>query len=189
MDPVLAVLADRNGVPPLWPRDPGFPTMVRLILEQQVSLASADAAFQKLERAIGRIDPEPFVGLDDSELRTIGFSRQKAGYVRGVAAGLMDGSIDLDAIGGLDDAAATKKLLDIRGIGPWTAACYLLFAHRRPDVWPPGDRALQVSMGRVYDLPDVPDVEESNERAMGWQPLRSAAARMLWYEYLGAPDE
>jgi len=189
MDPILAMLADRNGVPPLWPRDPGFPTMVRLILEQQVSLASADAAFQKLERAIGYIDPEPFVGLDDAELRTIGFSRQKAGYVRGVATGLMDGSIDLDAIGGLDDAAATKKLLDIRGIGPWTAACYLLFALRRPDVWPPGDRALQVSMGRVYNLPSVPDVEESNERAAGWQPLRSVAARMLWYEYLGAPDE
>jgi len=91
MDPILALLADRNGVPPLWPRDPGFPTMVRLILEQQESLASADAAFQKLERTIGHVEPEPFLGLDDPELRSIGFSRQKAGYVRGVAAGLMDG--------------------------------------------------------------------------------------------------
>ncbi len=189
MDPVLAILAERNGIPPLWPREPGFPTMVRLVLEQQVSLASADAAFQKLERAIDSVEPEDFVGLDDAELRIIGFSRQKTGYVRGIATGLLDGSIDLDAIGALDDAAAMDRLLNIRGIGPWTAGCYLLFAHRRPDVWPPGDRALQVSMGRVFDLPDVPDVEESNERATAWRPLRSIAARMLWYEYLGAPGE
>lgn len=189
MDPVLAILAERNGVPPLWPREPGFPTMVRLILEQQVSLASADAAFQKLERTIGIVEPDAFVELDDAELRAIGFSRQKTGYVRGVAIALLDGSIDLGAIGGLSDAAAMDRLLDIRGIGPWTAGCYLLFAHRRPDVWPPGDRALQVSMGRVFDLPEVPDVEESNLRAVEWRPLRSIAARMLWYEYLGAPGE
>jgi DNA-3-methyladenine glycosylase II len=163
--------------------------MVRLILEQQVSLASADAAFQKLERTIGIVEPDAFVELDDAELRAIGFSRQKTGYVRGVAIGLLDGSIDLGAIGGLSDAAAMDRLLDIRGIGPWTAGCYLLFAHRRPDVWPPGDRALQVSMGRVFDLPEVPDVEESNLRAVEWRPLRSIAARMLWYEYLGAPGE
>ncbi|MEA3502152.1 MAG: DNA-3-methyladenine glycosylase 2 family protein, partial [Actinomycetota bacterium] len=152
MDPTLAILAERNGVPPLWPREPGFPTMVRLILEQQVSLASADAAFQKLEREIGSVEAEAFVGLDDAELRTIGFSRQKTGYVRGIATGLLGGSINLTAISGVDDAAAMNQLLDIRGIGPWTAGCYLLFALRRPDVWPPGDRALQISMGRVYGL-------------------------------------
>lgn len=188
MDPILARLAEHNGVPPLWPRDPGFPTMVRLILEQQVSLASADATYGKLERAIGSVEPEPFVGLGDSELRTIGFSRQKSGYVRGLAAGMMDGSVDLDAVGGLDDAAATDRLLEIRGIGPWTAACYLLFALRRPDVWPPGDRALQVSMGRVYALSDVPDDETSGVRSTAWRPLRSIAARMLWFEYLGGPE-
>ncbi len=185
MDPVLAVLAERNGIPPLWPRDPGFPTMVRLILEQQVSLASANSAYGKLERAIDRVEPEAFVGLGDSELRTIGFSRQKADYTRGLAAGLMDGSVDLNEVDGLADEDATDRLLDIRGIGPWTAACYLLFALRRPDVWPSGDRALQVSMGRVFALPDVPDVETSNERATAWRPLRSIAARMLWHEYLG----
>ena len=189
MDPTLATLAEHNGIPPLWPRDPGFPTMVRLILEQQVSLASADAAFQKLERVIGSVEPEAFVGLNDVELRVIGFSRQKTGYVRGVATGLLDGSIDLNAVASLDDSAAMGRLLEIRGIGPWTAACYLLFAHRRPDIWPPGDRALQVSMGRVFDLPEVPDVKDSNARATAWRPLRSIAARMLWYEYLGAPGE
>jgi DNA-3-methyladenine glycosylase II len=189
MDPILAILAEGNGVPPLWSRDPGFPTMIRLILEQQVSLASAEAAFQKLEREIGSIEPESFIGLDDRQLRAIGFSRQKTGYVRGVANGLLDGSIDLGTIDALEDADAMDRLVDIRGIGPWTAACYLLFAHGRPDVWPPGDRALQVSMGRVFDLPDVPDVDESNIRADGWRPLRSIAARMLWHDYLGAPGE
>ena len=162
--------------------------MVRLVLEQQVSLASADAAFHKLERAIDRVEPEAFVGLDDADLRVIGFSRQKTGYVRGIATGLLDGSIDLTAIDDLDDATAMDRLLDIRGIGPWTAGCYLLFAHRRPDVWPPGDRALQVAMGRVFGLPEVPDVEESNLRADAWRPLRSIAARMLWHEYLGGVD-
>lgn len=161
--------------------------MVRLILEQQVSLASADAAYRKLEQSIGRVEPDRFVDLSDAELRTIGFSRQKAGYVGDLAAGLVDGSIDLGAVDGLADGPATDRLLAIRGIGPWTAACYLLFALRRPDVWPPGDRALQVSMGRVYALADVPDVGMSNERAAKWRPLRSIAARMLWYEYLGAP--
>lgn len=162
--------------------------MVRLILEQQVSLASADAAYRKLERAIGRVEPELFAGLSDSELRAIGFSRQKAGYARDLAAGLMDGSLDLDSLDRMADGPATDRLLDIRGVGPWTAACYLLFALRRPDVWPPGDRALQVSMGRVYALSDVPDVGASNEMAITWRPLRSIAARMLWYEYLGAPE-
>ncbi|MEA3509872.1 MAG: DNA-3-methyladenine glycosylase 2 family protein, partial [Actinomycetota bacterium] len=189
MDSTMAGLAERNGVPPLWPRDPGFPTMVRLILEQQVSLASADAAFRNLEKAIGRVEPEGFLDLDDAELRGIGFSRQKTGYVQAIAAGLLGGSIDLIAIGGLDDAAASDRLLGIRGIGPWTAACYLLFALRRPDVWPPGDRALQVSMGRVFNLDAVPNVEESNVRAAAWRPLRSVAARMLWYDYLGGPGE
>ena len=162
--------------------------MVRLILEQQVSLASADAAYRKLEQAIGRIEPEPFVELDAPELRSIGFSRQKAAYVGDLAAGMIDGSIDLDTVTGLADADAMDRLLRIRGIGPWTAGCYLLFALRRPDVWPPGDRALQVSMGRVYGLPGVPDAETSNRRADEWRPLRSVAARMLWYEYLGGPE-
>lgn len=187
MDPTMAVLADRNGVPPLWPRDPGFATMVRFILEQQVSLESADAAYRRLGEAIGSVEPGPFLTLGDDELRSIGFSRQKTGYVRGVADGILDGTIDFEAIGGLDDTQARSRLLRIRGVGPWTAACYLLFVLRRPDIWPPGDRALQVAVGRLLDLPDVPDVEETNRRAEAWRPLRAVAARMLWFDYLGGP--
>ena len=185
MDPALATIAARNGIPPLWTREPGFPTLLRLILEQQVSLASADAAYRRLEEALGRVDPEPFMQLDDEQLKAIGFSRQKAGYVRGLAAGLIDGSIDLGAVAGLDDGPAADHLVQIRGVGPWTAACYLLFALLRPDVWPPGDRALEVSIGRVFGLADAPPSDEANERARAWRPYRAVAARLLWHEYLG----
>ena len=161
--------------------------MLRLVLEQQVSLASADAAYRKLEEVLGRVEPEPFLLLDDAQLKTIGFSRQKAGYVRGLATGLIDGSIDLDGTADLPDGPASEYLLQIRGVGPWTAACYLLFALLRPDVWPPGDRALEVSIGRVYGLPGVPLRDEASERAEAWRPFRSVAARLLWHEYLGGP--
>jgi len=159
--------------------------MVRLILEQQVSLASADAALRKLEATIGDVEPAAVLALDDAQLKTIGFSRQKAGYARGLAAGLVEGSIVIDDLGAVPDEAAGERLRSIRGIGPWTASCYLLFALGRPDAWPPGDRALQVSMSRVYDLAAVPDAGAADERAMAWRPHRAIAARLLWHEYLG----
>jgi len=188
-NPELGSLVERNGIPPLWTRDPGFATMVHLILEQQVSLASADAAMRRLEDSIGPTDAEAFLTLSDEQLRSIGFSRQKAGYVRGVARGVLDGSIVFDDIGRMDDGNAIARLLEIRGVGPWTAACYLLFCLLRPDVWPSGDRALQVAVGRLDGLPDVPDVAATNRRATDWIPYRSVAARILWHEYLGGGAE
>ena len=185
MDPVLAGLAERNGVPPLWPREPGFATLLRLVLEQQVSLASANAAFRRLEDSIGVVEPAAFLELDDEQLRVIGFSRQKAEYARAIAAGVIEGSIDLDLPVDLSEDDAIERLTAIRGVGPWTAACYLLFALRRPDVWPHGDRALEVSIGRVYGLPRPADSHVANERALAWRPFRAVAARMLWHEYLG----
>jgi DNA-3-methyladenine glycosylase II len=185
MDPVLAGLAERNGVPPLWPREPGFATLLRLVLEQQVSLASANAAFRRLEDSIGVVEPAAFLELGDEQLRVIGFSRQKTEYVRDIAVGLIEGSIDLDLPVNLSEDDAIGRLTTIRGVGPWTAACYLLFALRRPDVWPSGDRALEVSVGRVYGLSHPADSHEANERALAWRPFRAVAARMLWHEYLG----
>jgi len=184
----LGRLRERNGIPPLWRRDPGFATMVRLILEQQVSLASAAAAFDRLEQTIETVSPQPFLTLDDDELRRIGFSRQKAGYVRGLATRIEAGDVDFEALGHLDDAAARSTLLGIRGVGPWTADCYLLFALSRPDVWPPGDRALLVSLGRALGRDDVPDSDEAVEIADAWRPLRAVAARLLWHDYLGGRE-
>ena len=183
-DPGLARLADRNGVPPLWPRPPGFATLVRIVLEQQVSLESAAAAFANLEERLGTVEPRPFLEIGDAELKHIGFSRQKAGYCRGIATGLIEGRIDLDELEGLPDAAARQRLMEVRGIGPWTADVYLLFVMRRPDVWPVGDRALVVSMAEHLELDEVPEYDRAARIAQSWSPWRAVAARMLWHAYL-----
>jgi DNA-3-methyladenine glycosylase II len=184
-DVALEALARRNGVPPLWRRDPGFPTMVKLILEQQVSLASGAAAYRRLEERIGAVTPARFLTLDDDELRSVGFSRQKTRYVRLLAAALADGTLDLDGVAAMDDDSAAATLTSMTGIGPWTAANYLLFGLGRPDVWPSGDRALVVSMQRAFDLTDVPSYDAADEMAATWRPWRSVAARLLWHDYLG----
>lgn len=183
-DSRLGRLYAANGAPPLWGRESGFPTLVKIVLEQQVSLDSAAAAFGNLHAALGTVDPAGFLELDDAQLKTVGFSRQKAGYCRGIATGILDGSIDLDELESLDDETAHHRLKAIRGIGPWTADVYLLFVLRRPDVWPTGDRALVVSMAESLPLDEIPSYEDADVMAAAWQPWRSVAARMLWHAYL-----
>ena len=183
-DERLRRLHRANGTPPLWGRQTGFPTLVKIILEQQVSLDSAAAAYSNLEAAIGPVSPERFLALGDAELKQIGFSRQKTGYCRGIATGLGDGSFDLDGVAHMDDEAAREYLTAVRGIGPWTGDVYLLFALRRPDVWPNGDRALVVAMAENLPLPAPPSYDEAREIADQWRPWRSVAARMLWHAYL-----
>lgn len=178
----------RNGPPPLWRREPGFPTLVKLILEQQVSLASGAATYRRLEDRLGDVTPAAFLTLDDDELRAAAFSRQKARYVRSLAAALVDGELDLDAVDRMEDAVAIEELTSLVGIGPWTAANYLLFALARPDVWPSGDRALVVSLGRALDRQEAPSYAEADEMAASWRPWRAVAARMLWHDYLGGPQ-
>jgi len=180
----LRFLVERNGIPPLWTRPEGFATLVKMILEQQVSLSSAAAAYRKLEAAIGAVEPVAFLSLDDSQLLTAGFSRQKTSYCRGLAAGLLDGSIVLDGLAAMTDENARRALVAVRGIGPWTADVYLMFALGRPDVWPPGDRALLVALGTLLGRDPIPS-DEAVEYARRWQPWRSVAARLLWHDYLG----
>jgi len=185
-DSRLAAAVARWGDPPFWTHEPGFPGLVLEILSQQVSLASADAAYAKLAQHIGAILPEDFLTLDDATLKAIGFSRQKAGYVRGLARAIADGELDLAAIGQMDDAAVRAALLPIKGIGPWTVDCYLLFALRRPDVWPTGDLALVKAMQEVLGLAEVPSYPEADVIAEAWHPWRAVAARILWHAYLSA---
>jgi DNA-3-methyladenine glycosylase II len=154
------------------------------VLEQQVSLDSAAAAFTNLEEAVGAVEPESFLTIDDAQLKRIGFSRQKAGYCRGIAAQCLEGTFDLKALGKLGDEAARKGLEMVRGIGPWTSDVYLLFALGRADIWPSGDRALVVSMAESFELPEVPSYAKADEFAHDWRPWRSVAARMLWHSYL-----
>ncbi len=181
---LFCVLLDRNGPPPLWRRDPSFETLVRFILEQQVSLASAQAAFGRLNERLGDVTPERLLRSTDDELKVDGFSRQKMSYVRGIAEIVVDGSFD-PAMLPADAGLTRERLLEIRGIGPWTASCFALFVRGDRDVWPTGDRALYVSIANNLDLDEVPNRERGDAIALAWSPWRSTAARMLWHDYLG----
>ena len=142
LDPDLNQVVSNLGNPPFWSREPGFSTLILIILEQQVSLASAKAAFIKLETAIGEVTPERFVKLTDKQLRGFGFSRQKTKYGRGLSKAILNGDLDLDGLQCLDDDKVRTELTKIKGIGSWTANIYLLMALLRPDIWPSGDLAL-----------------------------------------------
>ncbi len=183
-DPDLQSIVARLGPPPLWAREPGFPSLVHIILEQQVSLASARAAYEKLSAAAVDLSPARFLRFSDGELRGFGFSRQKAGYCRGLAQSIVEGSLDLDALLEMDDLQARSRSMQVKGIGPWTADIYLLMALRRPDIWPTGDLALAAAVQDVKRLPGSPDGEQLEEIAAAWRPWRAVAARILWHHYL-----
>jgi DNA-3-methyladenine glycosylase II len=186
-DPDLAVVVDTYGPPPLWAREPGFHTLIHIILEQQVSLASAKAAYDRLVAATGRLVPERFLALSDAELKTVGFSRQKAAYGRGLAQAIIDGRLDLASLETLDDAAAKSRLMVVKGIGSWTADIYLLMVLRRPDTWPSGDLALAAAAQRVKRMRSQPTPERLEQMGKSWQPWRAVAARILWHYYLSTP--
>jgi DNA-3-methyladenine glycosylase II len=170
------------GPPPLWARDPSYATLVHLILEQQVSLASAQAAFDRLVIALGEVTPDGVLGLDDTQMRAIGFSRQKTGYARDLALALNDG-FDLAALKALSDDEVRLALTQHRGIGRWTADIYLTMCLLRPDIWPRGDLALRTAAAELTGSPRPSD-DELAERAEGWRPFRAVAARILWHDYL-----
>jgi DNA-3-methyladenine glycosylase II len=183
-DPALAASVERFGPPPLWARDPTYATLVHLILEQQVSLASARAAFDRLEVALASgVEPRAFLELSDAELRAIGFSRQKAGYARDLAAALADG-FDLEGLADLPDEEVRSSLMRLRGIGRWTADIYLIMCLRRADVWPHGDQALATAALELLELPTRPTFDALELRARSWRPHRATAARILWHHYL-----
>ena len=186
-DPDLAAIVEAHGLPEFWAREPGFPTLVLLILEQQVSLASAKAAYGRLEARLGGVTPDGVIGSSDEELRADGFSRQKNRYVRALSAALVDGSLDLDAVALLDDDGVREALVALPGIGPWTAEVYLLSALRRPDTWPVGDIALQEAARRARRLPERPSPAELGLIGEMWRPHRASAARLLWHLYLSEP--
>ena len=183
-DSGLAGVIDRLGPPPLWDREPGFPTLVHIILEQQVSLASAKAAFDKLSDTVAPLEPKSFLTLDDATLTSIGFSGQKGRYCRELAHAIIGGSLDLDALPSLADQEVRSDLEKVIGIGPWTAHIYLLMVLLRADVWPPGDLALAAAVQDLKGLDHRPGSEELEEIAEEWRPWRSVAARILWLHYL-----
>lgn len=183
-DSDLAAVLETLGTPPMWAREPGFPTLVHIILEQQVSLASARAALARLRELASPLTPEAFLALDDGALRAAGFSRQKTAYCRHLAAAVVEGRLDLEALARMSDEEARAKLVKLKGVGPWTADIYLLMALRRPDVWPSGDLALALAARRVKRLDARPTPAQLEALAEAWRPWRAVAARLLWQHYL-----
>lgn len=172
------------GAPPLWKREPGFATLVYIILEQQVSLASARAAFQKLDQAIQPLTPQTFLTLNDAQLKAIGFSRQKMGYCRNLAEAIRTHEFDLDHISMLEDTSARAALMSLKGIGVWTADIYLMEALLRPDIWPVTDLALATGVQELKGLSNRPTQVELEHMAASWKPWRAVAARLIWASYL-----
>jgi len=183
-DPDIAGILRDVGEPPMWVREEGFATLVRIILEQQVSLASADAAFGRLLAAVSPLAPAGFLQLDDAALKAIGFSRQKAAYSRLLAAAIAEGRFEPDALPMMDDDAARAELVKLKGIGPWSADIYLLMALRRPDAWPTGDLALGQAVQKAKRLSSCPTPRELESLGEAWRPWRAVAARVFWHYYL-----
>lgn len=183
-DKDLAAVLRKYGKPPLWVREPGFPTLVYIILEQQVSLASAKAAFDRLNAAVRPLTPRRFLSLTDAELKRIGFSRQKTLYTRLLADSLARRYFDLADLHDLQDDAARKMLTAMKGIGAWTADIYLLAALRRPDIWPTGDLALATAVQEVKHLRKRPSPQKLEKMSVPWRPWRAVAARLFWHAYL-----
>ena len=183
-DADLGAILKRLGKPPMWTRPPGFPTLVYIILEQQVSLASARSAFERLKGAIDPITPSNFLSLDDPTLKSIGFSRQKSRYCQDIAEIILEGRLDLSSLSRMNDEEVRATLLTIRGVGAWTAEIYLLMALNRPDAWPGGDLALARAIQQIKCLPKLPTKEELEKISQPWMPWRAVAARLLWHHYL-----
>lgn len=184
-DPELARIHAHYGPPPLWRRASGFVTLVHIILEQQVSLGSAKAMLARLQAVIYPFTPEQFLEFGESGLRALGVTRQKASYLINLASSLVSANLNLRRLHKLDDRSVKQLLMDIKGIGSWSADVYLLMAMRRPDVWPAGDLALAVAIKEVKRLEARPTPKRLEQFAESWRPHRAVAARMLWQYYLG----
>ena len=178
------------GLPPLRRRPQGFSGLLHIIAAQQLSAQSANAIIARLEAAAQPLTPETFLALDGAAIKKIGLSRPKARYGRALAEDLLAGRMDLEALSEMADEAAIERLVQAKGIGRWSAEIYLLFALRRPDVWPADDLAVQVAVQRVKRLGERPARARMVEIAEPWRPHRSAAARFLWhvYRHPGLPD-
>ncbi len=186
MDPDLGAVLGRLGEPPMWGREPGFPALIQIILEQQVSLAAARTMYLRLTQHLGAMTPEAVYANQVSGLKNFGLTRQKAGYCHGLATRILDGSLDLAAVAREPDELGRQTLLAVPGLGPWSVDIYYLMALRRPDIWPQGDLALAAALREVKHLNALPTREEQQRLANAWTPWRSVAARILWAHYLVA---
>ncbi len=182
----LGRIIDDHGRPERFSRPATFQTLILLILEQQVSLDSARAAYDRLEALIPGVEAEDLAALTDQRLRGVGFSRQKIRYARELASRVIDGRLDPAGLAIMQDDEVRSELTAVPGVGPWTADVFLISSLGRPDVWPVGDRALQVATAEALGLAAVPDPAGLTEIGDRWRPHRTVAAQILWHGYLSA---
>lgn len=184
VEPAFAAALERAGYPPPRIRERGYATLLRTIVGQQVSIKAANSIWNKVESALdGRADdPAVLAAADDETLRGAGLSRQKVAYARGLAEAVLDGRIDFAALPE-DDEEAIMLMSSLKGIGRWSAEIYLLFAEGRPDIWPAGDLAVQIEIGRILGLEARPTERQTRALAEGWRPHRGAAAIFAWHHY------
>ena len=188
IEPRFATALARVGYPPTRIRDRGHVTLMRTIVGQQVSVKAADAMWRKLTEVIGDpVDLSRLAAATDEELRAAGMSRQKSGYLRSLAEEVTSGRLDFDRLPP-DDEEAIAQLTRVKGIGRWSAEIYLLFAEGRPDIWPAGDLAVQIEVGRILGQETRPSEKLTRELAEAWRPHRGAAAIFAWHHYGAGAD-
>jgi DNA-3-methyladenine glycosylase II len=183
-DADLARIHSHFGSPPLWQRRTGFATLVHIILEQQVSLHSARSMLNRLKGLVVPFTPDRFCQLGEMFLRENGVTRQKASYIIHLASLMETKKLNLAALSRMSDDEARSALMEVKGIGSWSADVYLLMAMRRPDIWPAGDLALAIAIRDLKGLRQIPPPKVLEELAESWRPHRAVAARMLWHFYL-----
>ncbi|MCW3836510.1 DNA-3-methyladenine glycosylase family protein [Sphingomonas canadensis] len=182
-EPRFGEAVARAGYPEPRIREPGYETLLRTIVGQQVSVAAAQSIWNKLAAGLGDLtDPLTLARASDEELRAAGLSRQKAGYARSLADEVTSGRLDLLGLPE-DDEEAIAQLVRVKGIGRWSAEIYLLFAEGRPDVWPAGDLAVQIEIGRIFGMEERPSEKAIRTLADPWRPHRGAAAILAWHHY------
>lgn len=187
MDADLSVIISKHGYPPMWTRPNTFETLVHIILEQQVSLASALAALKKLQEKTINLTPENILKLNDQELRECYVSRQKTVYIRNLASELSEQRLNLHDFELMPDEEVRARLVKLKGIGNWTADIYLMFVLQRTDIFPIGDLAAVNSLKRTKRLPRETFRENLLEIAEQWKPYRTVATMLLWHHYLSSP--
>ncbi|MEI7713032.1 MAG: DNA-3-methyladenine glycosylase 2 family protein [Rhodospirillales bacterium] len=179
----MASILERAGPLPWRSRAPGFPGLLQAIVAQLISNAAASAIWNRLRAVPGALDPAGLLALPDDPLRAAGLSRPKVAHARALAAAFLDGTLDTETLRRMDDATAIATIVSVRGLGPWTAEVYLLFAMQRLDVFPAGDVALAAAAADLKRLPERPKPAELRALAAMWQPYRSLAARLLWHHW------
>ena len=189
----LKALAEKNadivralkfaGPPPSRNRKPGFPGLLRIIVNQQVSVHAGKAIWERLEKGLGRVTPKAVRETSEIRLRAFGLSRGKVRYAKELSQAVMDGGLDLKGLERMGDDQVRQALTRVKGIGRWTADIYLMFALGRPDVWPVGDLALAVATERLLGLETRPSPDELEAIGQAWRPWRTTAAMMLWHFY------